>query len=66
VTALVAVALAVGGLAWIVALSTLNSLYQLTLPQWVKARGMSFYWSSSRAGAPSAASPSAWPRSTSG
>jgi predicted MFS family arabinose efflux permease len=43
VTALVAVALAVGGLAWIVALSTLNSLYQLTLPQWVKARGMSFY-----------------------
>jgi predicted MFS family arabinose efflux permease len=43
VTALVAVALAAGGLAWIVALSTLNSLYQLTLPQWVKARGMSFY-----------------------
>jgi MFS family permease len=43
VTALVAVALAVGGMAWIVALSTLNSLYQLTLPQWVKARGMSFY-----------------------
>jgi predicted MFS family arabinose efflux permease len=43
VTALVAVALAVGGLAWILALSTLNSLYQLTLPSWVKARGMSFY-----------------------
>jgi MFS family permease len=43
VTAVVAVALAVGGLAWIVALSTLNSLYQLSLPQWVKARGMSFY-----------------------
>ena len=43
VTALVAVALAVGGMAWILALSTLNSLYQLTLPQWVKARGMSFY-----------------------
>ena len=43
VTALVAVALAVGGLAWILALSTLNSLYQLTLPGWVKARGMSFY-----------------------
>jgi Transmembrane secretion effector len=39
----VAVALAVGGLAWIVALSTLNSLYQLSLPQRVKARGMSFY-----------------------
>jgi predicted MFS family arabinose efflux permease len=43
VTAVVAIALVVGGLAWIVALSTLNSLYQLSLPQWVKARGMSFY-----------------------
>jgi MFS family permease len=43
VTAVVAVALVVGGLAWILALSTLNSLYQLTLPGWVKARGMSFY-----------------------
>ena len=30
-------------MAWILALSTLNSLYQLSLPQWVKARGMSFY-----------------------
>ena len=36
-------ALAVAGLAWILALSTLNSLYQLSLPGWVKARGMSFY-----------------------
>ncbi len=43
VTAVVAVALVIGGLAWILALSTLNSLYQLTLPGWVKARGMSFY-----------------------
>jgi MFS family permease len=43
VTALVAVALAVAGVAWILALSTLNSLYQLTLPQWIKARGLSFY-----------------------
>jgi hypothetical protein len=43
ITAVVAVALAVGGLAWILALSTLNSLYQLTLPGWVKALGMSFY-----------------------
>ncbi len=42
ITALVALALVIGGLAWIVALSTLFSLYQLTLPQWVKARGMSF------------------------
>jgi MFS family permease len=43
VAALVAVALAVAGMAWILALSALNSLYQLTLPQWIKARGMSFY-----------------------
>jgi predicted MFS family arabinose efflux permease len=43
VTAIVAVALALGGLAWVMALSTLNSAYQLTLPGWVKARGMSFY-----------------------
>jgi MFS family permease len=43
VTAVVAVALVVGGLAWILSLSTLNSLYQLTLPGWVKARGMAFY-----------------------
>ena len=43
VAAVVAVALVVGGLAWILALSTLSSLYQLTLPGWVKARGMSFY-----------------------
>jgi len=38
-----AVALAVGGACWIQALSTLSSLYQLSLPQWIKARGMSFY-----------------------
>jgi MFS family permease len=43
VTALVAVALIVGGGAWILALSTFNSLYQLSLPGWVKARGMGFY-----------------------
>jgi MFS family permease len=41
--AVAAIALAFGGLAWILALSTLNSLYQLTLPNWIKARGMSFY-----------------------
>ena len=29
----------VGGACWILALSTLNSLYQLSLPQWIKARG---------------------------
>jgi MFS family permease len=43
VTAVVALALAAGGLAWVLALSTLNSAYQLTLPGWVKARGLSFY-----------------------
>jgi predicted MFS family arabinose efflux permease len=43
VTAIVGVALAVGGTAWILALSTLSSLYQSSLPQWVKARGMGFY-----------------------
>jgi predicted MFS family arabinose efflux permease len=43
VTAVAAVALAVGGACWILALSTLSSLYQLSLPQWIKARGMSFY-----------------------
>ena len=40
---LVAIALVLGGLAWILVLSTLNSVYQLTLPGWVKARGMGFY-----------------------
>jgi predicted MFS family arabinose efflux permease len=43
VAVLVAISLAVAGMAWILALSTLNSLYQLTLPQWIKARGLSFY-----------------------
>jgi MFS family permease len=43
VAALAAVALVAGGACWILALSTLNSLYQLSLPQWIKARGMSFY-----------------------
>ncbi len=39
----VAVALVVAGLAWILVLSTLNSAFQLSLPGWVKARGMAFY-----------------------
>jgi predicted MFS family arabinose efflux permease len=43
VTAIAAVALVLGGACWILALSTLNSLYQLSLPGWIKARGMSFY-----------------------
>jgi len=42
IAAIAAAALVLGGLAWIVALSTLFSLYQLSLPRWVKARGMSF------------------------
>jgi MFS family permease len=43
VTVLVGVALALGGTAWILVLSTLNSVYQSSLPGWVKARGMGFY-----------------------
>jgi predicted MFS family arabinose efflux permease len=42
-SALAAVALLIGGFAWILALSTLNSLYQSSLPGWAKARGMSYY-----------------------
>jgi MFS family permease len=43
VLVLVGLALALGGTAWILALSTLNSVYQASLPGWVKARGMGFY-----------------------
>jgi predicted MFS family arabinose efflux permease len=43
VSALAALALVVGGVAWILVLSTLNSQYQSTLPGWAKARGMSYY-----------------------
>jgi MFS family permease len=43
ITAVVALCLIFGGAAWILALSTLNSLFQLSLPQWVKARGMAYY-----------------------
>ena len=41
--AVAALALVVGGACWILALSTLSSLYQLSLPRWIKARGMSYY-----------------------
>ena len=37
VTAVAAVALVAGGGCWILALSTLSSLYQLSLPRWIKA-----------------------------
>ena len=43
VSALAALALVLGGIAWILVLSTLNSQYQTTLPGWAKARGMSYY-----------------------
>ncbi len=43
VSALAALALVIGGGAWILVLSTLNSQYQSTLPGWAKARGMSYY-----------------------
>jgi predicted MFS family arabinose efflux permease len=43
VSALGALLLVIGGVAWILVLSTLNSQYQSTLPGWAKARGMSYY-----------------------
>jgi MFS family permease len=43
VLVIVGLSLALGGTAWILALSTLNSVYQASLPGWVKARGMGFY-----------------------
>jgi len=43
VSALAALALVIGGAAWILILSTLNSQYQSTLPGWAKARDMSYY-----------------------
>ncbi len=43
VSGLAAIALVIGGVAWILVLSTLNSQYQSTLPGWAKARGMSYY-----------------------
>jgi len=36
VTVVIAIALAGGGICWILALSTLSSMYQLSLPGWVK------------------------------
>jgi MFS family permease len=39
----VLLALVVGGLSWLMALSTLNSSMQLSLPAWVRARGLSVY-----------------------
>jgi MFS family permease len=43
VSVLAALVLVIGGFAWIIVLSTLNSQYQSTLPGWAKARGMSYY-----------------------
>lgn len=43
VSALAALVLVIRGVGWILALSTLNSQYQSTLPGWAKARGMSYY-----------------------
>lgn len=41
--AVVLVALVLGGTAWLLALSTLNASMQLSLPAWVRARGLSVY-----------------------
>ncbi|MBO0678450.1 MFS transporter [Mycolicibacterium sp. S2-37] len=43
VFAVVLVALVIGGVSWLTALSTLNSSMQLSLPAWVRARGLSVY-----------------------
>jgi quinol monooxygenase YgiN len=42
-TVAVAALLVFSGTAWIGALSTLNAAMQLTLPAWVRARGLAFY-----------------------
>ena len=39
----VAVLLVLAGVAWIFTFSTLNAAMQLTLPEWVRARGLSIY-----------------------
>ena len=41
--ALVAAALVAGGLAWLLAISSLNVAAQFSLPGWVRARGLSVY-----------------------
>lgn len=41
--AAVAVLMIIAGAAWIGSLSTFNSVMQLTLPQWVRARGLATY-----------------------
>jgi MFS family permease len=43
VVALVAVALAATGVAWIAVLSSLNATAQMVLPDWVRSRGMGIY-----------------------
>lgn len=40
---IVLIALVVGGTSWLLALSTLNASMQLSLPAWVRARGLSVY-----------------------
>lgn len=43
VVGVVLAALVVGGAAWLLTLSTLNASMQLSLPSWVRARGLSVY-----------------------
>ena len=40
---IVRVALVIGGTAWLLALATLSASMQLSLPAWVRARGLSVY-----------------------
>ena len=41
--AIVALGLVIGGASWLLSLSTLNASMQLSLPAWVRARGLSVY-----------------------
>ncbi|RAV18198.1 MFS transporter [Mycolicibacterium sp. GF69] len=43
VLAVVIVAMVIGGMSWLLTLSTLNASLQLSLPAWVRARGLSVY-----------------------
>ena len=43
VSVLAGLVLVIGGVAWILVLSTLTSQYQSTLPGWAKARGMAYF-----------------------
>jgi hypothetical protein len=63
VTGILLLGLIAGGMCWIISLSTLNSLYQMALPRWVKTRGSTTLLPF-RGGAHSGAQSWGWLRST--